>query len=250
MIKLFKKIRRNLLVKNKFSKYLLYAAGEIILVVIGILIAVKINSFNESRKSEEQRNNLIERLGKQINLNQLQVKESLVDLESQIQGIETVLKLTATSKSEIIYHSVDSLITFVIEDHHLGLDITILQEALQNGELSVLKNNDLRTFLYSFLKYNERLEQREEIANYDNNSFMIPFLYKNLNSRNVSANTDKEYRNKIGYSKLQPNEFKYLLSNREFENLVESRLYYAQEMMSNYLNIQNFLGFLDDQLNE
>ena len=52
MIKLFRKIRQNLLTENKFSKYLLYAIGEILLVVIGILIALQINNWNELRKDE------------------------------------------------------------------------------------------------------------------------------------------------------------------------------------------------------
>lgn len=51
MIKLFRKIRQNLLIKNKFGKYLLYAIGEIILVVIGILIALAINNWNTANSN-------------------------------------------------------------------------------------------------------------------------------------------------------------------------------------------------------
>lgn len=50
MIKFLRKIRQQLLSENKFSKYLLYAVGEIVLVVIGILIALSINNWNEDRK--------------------------------------------------------------------------------------------------------------------------------------------------------------------------------------------------------
>ncbi|MET6991789.1 hypothetical protein ABXZ36_14155 [Sediminicola arcticus] len=50
MIKLFRRIRQNLLTENKFNKYLLYAIGEIVLVVIGILIALQINNLNEESK--------------------------------------------------------------------------------------------------------------------------------------------------------------------------------------------------------
>lgn len=49
MITFLRKIRQNLLVDNRFSKYLLYAIGEIVLVVIGILIALQINNWNEQR---------------------------------------------------------------------------------------------------------------------------------------------------------------------------------------------------------
>jgi hypothetical protein len=51
MLKLFRKIRENLLKENKTAKYLKYAFGEIVLVVIGILIALQINNWNENRKS-------------------------------------------------------------------------------------------------------------------------------------------------------------------------------------------------------
>lgn len=50
MIKVFRKLRQRLLTENKFSKYLLYAVGEIVLVVIGILIALQINTWNEQQK--------------------------------------------------------------------------------------------------------------------------------------------------------------------------------------------------------
>ena len=52
MIKFFRKIRQNLLMENKTRKYFKYAIGEIILVVIGILIALQINNWNENRKKE------------------------------------------------------------------------------------------------------------------------------------------------------------------------------------------------------
>ena len=52
MIKFFRRIRQRLLSENKFSKYLIYAIGEIVLVVIGILIALTLNNNNEKQKSE------------------------------------------------------------------------------------------------------------------------------------------------------------------------------------------------------
>lgn len=50
MLRFFRQIRQGLLTHNKFSKYLLYAIGEIVLVVLGILIALQINTWNEDRK--------------------------------------------------------------------------------------------------------------------------------------------------------------------------------------------------------
>jgi hypothetical protein len=49
MIKFFRKIRQGLISESKFSKYLLYAIGEIVLVVIGIFIALQLNLWSENR---------------------------------------------------------------------------------------------------------------------------------------------------------------------------------------------------------
>mgnify|MGYP003642309183 CR=1 FL=1 len=57
MIKFFRKIRQNLLMENKTGKYFKYAIGEILLVVIGILIALQINTWNENRKLDEIKEN-------------------------------------------------------------------------------------------------------------------------------------------------------------------------------------------------
>tara|TARA_B100000949_G_scaffold214142_1_gene209453 strand:+ start:7695 stop:7895 length:201 start_codon:yes stop_codon:yes gene_type:complete len=53
MIKFFRKIRQRLLIENRFTKYLLYALGEIILVVLGILIALQINNWNQEQKDHK-----------------------------------------------------------------------------------------------------------------------------------------------------------------------------------------------------
>ena len=54
MIIFFRKIRQRLLTENKFSKYLLYAIGEIALVMIGILLALQVNNWNEDQKIKRQ----------------------------------------------------------------------------------------------------------------------------------------------------------------------------------------------------
>jgi hypothetical protein len=54
MIKFFRKIRQNMIKENKISKYMLYAIGEIILVVIGILIALSINNWNTNKANEKE----------------------------------------------------------------------------------------------------------------------------------------------------------------------------------------------------
>ncbi|MDT0558298.1 DUF6090 family protein [Ichthyenterobacterium sp. W332] len=66
MIKFFRHIRRSLLNENKMGKYFKYAIGEILLVVIGILIALQINNWNESRKIENEINQTVADLEKDL----------------------------------------------------------------------------------------------------------------------------------------------------------------------------------------
>ena len=81
MIKFFRRIRQQLLTENKFSKYLIYAIGEIVLVVIGILIALQINNFNEQRKDSEKEQVVLKQLKEdyETDLNQLKQKMEMRD---------------------------------------------------------------------------------------------------------------------------------------------------------------------------
>ena len=69
MIKFFRKIRHSLIMENKTSKYLKYAIGEIALVMIGILLALQVNNWNEQRKNNSAFEKLINSFKEEIKLN-------------------------------------------------------------------------------------------------------------------------------------------------------------------------------------
>ena len=68
MIKFFRKIRQNLINEGKTTRYFKYAIGEIVLVVIGILIALQINNWNEARKATTQEITLLKNIQQDIEL--------------------------------------------------------------------------------------------------------------------------------------------------------------------------------------
>lgn len=90
MIKFFRKIRQNLLLEGKSGKYLKYAIGEIILVVMGILIALSINNWNERRNQEQTLKNIYAMIAD--------------DLEQDLKKIEFVIQIK--KKSEPIFTKV------------------------------------------------------------------------------------------------------------------------------------------------
>ena len=82
-----------MLTQNKFSKYLLYAIGEIILVVIGILIALQINTWNQDKKNRELERNILIEIEATINKNIDQLKSTVKGLEEMNQSGEIILNV-------------------------------------------------------------------------------------------------------------------------------------------------------------
>src|SRR5210317_394568 len=115
MINFFRRIRQSVLDENKFSKYLLYALGEILLVVIGILIALSINNWNEGRIAKIQEKSVLSNLNREF----LQNKKALIETihaneEAFKSGLE-LMQLMGKDKSQIVTVNIDSLIFQTVE---------------------------------------------------------------------------------------------------------------------------------------
>jgi len=94
MINFFRRVRRRLLVENRFSKYILYATGEIILVVIGILIALQFNNLNEERKLNNKAKNYLQALNIEIENNIFSIDISSAIFESDVKkSVQTLQQL-------------------------------------------------------------------------------------------------------------------------------------------------------------
>jgi hypothetical protein len=91
MIKFFRKIRQNLLMENKTGKYLKYALGEIVLVVIGILIALSINNWNETRKDQQELRNILQNIATDMRVDALNLKDNLEYAKEENKRIKTFL---------------------------------------------------------------------------------------------------------------------------------------------------------------
>ena len=92
MIKFFRKIRQNLLSEGKTGQYLKYALGEIILVVIGILIALQINNWNQLRKDEIKEQVILKQLQEDYRANLLQLEQKIDSREKMITSALRLLR--------------------------------------------------------------------------------------------------------------------------------------------------------------
>ncbi|MBQ0787882.1 MAG: hypothetical protein KBT69_10295, partial [Oceanihabitans sp.] len=91
MIKFFRKIRQKMLTENKFSKYLIYAVGEIILVVMGILIALQINNWNETRQIKKVEKETLYVLLEDLNSAKSYSEQYIENEQSYLDIIEKIL---------------------------------------------------------------------------------------------------------------------------------------------------------------
>lgn len=104
MIKFFRRIRQQLLSNNEVSKYVLYAIGEIVLVVIGILIALQINNWNINANLKVQEQTIMEEVVRNIEANIAEMEMDALEISERINAIEIIV---AHLKSGQQYH--DSL---------------------------------------------------------------------------------------------------------------------------------------------
>jgi len=146
MIKFFRRIRQQLLTENKFNKYLLYASGEIVLVVIGILIALQINNWNEQRKD-----NIREEQLKSVLYDEFE--KDLAQLESKIK-IRNRLIQSALKLHHLIDQGasadVDSIIHYMAFSSYRPTFDPITVELIDKNDLGLIKNDQLRRLLTSW----------------------------------------------------------------------------------------------------
>ena len=167
MIKFFRKIRQKMLTENKFSKYLLYAIGEIILVVIGILIALWINNWNQEQILTKQTDALLHNMVLDLKTDTTQFDHDIIRLEKNITGGKLLLQnkpfesISADSlygllPTDLIYYRITSQ-TFE-KFKSIGLTKIGDSQELFNGISSYYTNNSL--ILETLVNYdkNESIE--------------------------------------------------------------------------------------------
>ena len=143
MIKFFRKIRQRLLGENKFSKYLFYAIGEIILVVIGILIALQINNYNEQRKDRVKEQVVLKQLQEDYQANLVQLEEKMATREKILLSAVKLLK----AFDEPLGVVRESLIKDIANLAHDPTFDPIQNDLTSSGNLILISNEKLNRLL-------------------------------------------------------------------------------------------------------
>jgi len=174
MIKLFRNIRQNLLKEGKTSKYFKYAIGEIVLVVIGILIALQINNWNQDRIEHKQTKTLLSNLKLDVEANINNLKDQQSFLRHRKEWADFILKSLDEKKvtDSTMFITAITRVGWIID---YSQTFPTYNEIVSSGKLSYIKSENLKKELANYQtevenyrqivsSYNIGLKETERLA--------------------------------------------------------------------------------------
>ena len=263
MIKFFRHIRQRLLTENppagragKFSKYLLYAIGEIVLVVIGILIALSINNWNYKRLERKEeieilnsvKNDIENTIAEFDHLNQIR--------EKMLSSTKSIFKLTNSMDFE--NKELDSLIGLTFYRPTFNNILGTIDQLFSSGKISLIQNDSIRNFLISWPgSINDMIEEETyAVTLFQNNYYPVVAKYiliQDVIDQNFSTSffgtgiTEEEYSDIPLKSDREG-----LLKDREFLNHLRMRASHLQitntETKELTLHARKLIGMIDNEI--
>ena len=178
MIKFFRRLRQKLLEENRFSKYLLYAFGEIILVVIGILIALQLNNWNEAQKLKETERIILADLKSEF-LENIESAEGSIELN--LLNSQTCVQINDLIQSDSLQYYQKKLDSCLVQLGYISSykpDRGVMDQIINSGKINVLSNPKLRS---SITKLNSTIDEAASDSKYASENYthnLFPYLAK------------------------------------------------------------------------
>ena len=172
MIKFFRKIRQNLLSEGKTGKYFKYAIGEIVLVVIGILIALQINTWNESRKQKQIEKQVLKSLFQEIEKDKTALKQIDYQYKKDLLKISYFRKLYWKEQLSMA-EALDLKNFFGFVNHDVNPNRITYDEMINTGKLYYLSNQNL---VNKIIDYYELIDGHIYLSRQDRIEFRANFF--------------------------------------------------------------------------
>ena len=238
------------LVSLDTGKYLKYAVGEVILVVIGILIALQVNNWNEYRKEKVVEKKILLSLHNEIS-NNLESLEVVIDGKDKIINVnEYIINNTGKNGEWKSIKPLDSLMNYISLSGWIFVPQNgVLNEIINSGKLLLIENDLIKNEIASLPQLLSLMIEEDRQYRLDLHQYFLPFLSKNYNLIEITKYREllENYSFKMGetnFSKSTPE----LLGSREFENILTIQsiwIKFSNEMSINqknkYLEIQNLI---------
>ncbi|MDT0641821.1 DUF6090 family protein [Zunongwangia sp. F363] len=252
-MKFFRKIRRQFLKNNKFSNYLLYATGEVFLIVMGILIALALNNWNQNRIIKEKEHFYLEglkgefkrskyKLEKLIDVNRLNYEES-IKLAEQLDNAPQ--EIEEQELSGLLYNSLSYEIAY-------NPNNSLLNELINSGGLEDISNPELRMYLTNWESVIQSIHRQENSLRIQREKILDMFRADSGSIRTIFDHTGVSAE--MGFKKKEDNFSNMnILVSREFENNLLMFLTTGKATENSHYNplleeIDIILGLIDAEL--
>jgi len=163
------------------GRYLKYAVGEIILVVIGILIALQISNWNENRKDRIEEKNLLTQLQSEFKSNRKQLNEKITIRNSMIAASFKLLDYIDHPEKR---HN-DSINSYLLQTLLVPTFDPIVNDVVSSGRIQLIKNNRLKELLSLWTSEIVQVTEEEDAWREYKIKLYTPFLSKNASVRSV-----------------------------------------------------------------
>ncbi|SFN76677.1 hypothetical protein SAMN04487989_103280 [Bizionia echini] len=235
MIKFFRKIRQNLLSENKFSKYLIYAVGEIILVVIGILIALQINNWNEKKNNINQAEKHLETISLNLKDDIIQAEKLLSETQTTIEYANDFLDQFKTLKP--VDNNIQMYLIYLMFERNIEINESGLEALLNSNSMSFIHEN-LQSKILNYYRYIEQLKSRELNANTEIKTMYEPYVKENFywiwNKTNPWHRQSEFYKDDPRTS--ENIDLKSVITDKKLEINVMNRRYQSMLIVDFYSN--------------
>ena len=254
MIPFFRRIRKKMADDNKPMKYARYAIGEILLVVIGILIALQINNWNEDLKTRNKELTYLENIKTDLLLNVDELNNFLKLRDSCVVSCNRVLDYyegkIELDLVDFNFHSVNLMIWFPFNQHD-----NTYNELLNSGNLAIISDkkikNDLQDMQVGFK--NIAFIEGEMQQDYESYLYDVYFAMADVNRNLKQFEAYIDLNSTADATKLSKPEILDLLKNIKFKNGVRLSKYNSNLLIVEYNDMikttQNIIKRIDDELN-
>lgn len=219
MIKFFRNIRKKLLTESKTSKYFKYAIGEIVLVVVGILIALQINNWNNEFGNKRDEQHIVKSLNFEFKKNRVNLQEYIQHHKKILSSAKDIMNLIGEPKEILDKYNLDSLQAQTLDYRTYKPSQAVVLDLISSGKLNLISSDSLRAKLF---EWSSKLEENQE--NYltldeIGQNLVLPFLSKNASMKNIDNYGFLQWNKKTKLKHDNHNMFQDI----EFENVMDNQ---------------------------
>ena len=178
MFHFLRKIRRTLLENNKMKKYVFYALGEVMLVVVGILIAVQLGNLNQQRKDKKEEQFILQSLEEDFQTNLELLNKDIETNQSNLNDVFRLLEIIREQKASPDLNEINKLFANLSSWGTVDFNTGSIDEMKNSGKLQILQNELLRNKLSGWQAVVDELQKEGDIMVGHYTKVLIPLLAK------------------------------------------------------------------------